>query len=102
MGQAGASSSCTAGRPGLNDKQPTPVQPSAPCHGGGREHLVNPAAAVGQPGAGSATKGWTLLLPGISLQAVLAGWAAVPGLLGLLGELEPGSGKNSRCRSAGP
>lgn len=42
---------------------------------------------------GTAMKGWIFLLPGISLQAVLAGWAAVPGLLGLLGELEPGSGK---------
>lgn len=38
-------------------------------------------------------KGWIFLLPGTSLHAVLAGWAAVPGLLGLLGELKPGSGK---------
>lgn len=50
--QAEASRSCTTGWPGLKHKLPASVQPSAPCHGGDRGHLVKPAAAVGRPAAG--------------------------------------------------
>lgn len=77
----------------------SPLHPATGVAGDMWLDLLQPWDSLEQ---GSAAGGWTFLLPGISLQAVLAGRAAVPGLLGLSGELEPGSGKNSRCSSAGP
>lgn len=77
----------------------SPLHPATGVAGDMWLNLLQPWDSLEQ---GSAAGAWSFLLPGISLQAVLAAWAAVPGHLGLSGELKPGSGKKSRCSSAGP
>lgn len=98
--QAGASSSCTAGWPWCLPA--CSLQPSSPCLGGARGHLVKPAAAMGQPGAGGCYERVDLP-PAWHQPARCAGrLGSSPWAPWAVGRAETRQWKTSRCGSAAP